>query len=221
LKIISTAENLLARPDAIRNPAALELYIWHEPWYTYGMKKVYKQGTYEDRKCIEILNKNYPKDKLKAITVFLFKTVGRAIQKELSERALTDSDVKQLISNILLNPPAPPAPAKPVVLTREEIQAARDGVLSEENQTTSKLNSAGLEVVCFSERGMKNLHSDDNDLFEQFGKDEIHDHEDDGRIYKSRTLVRLSDGKKFYYNFTWNPEPYDVDFSEFSITAIT
>jgi hypothetical protein len=173
--------------------------------------QTFKQGEYSDREIIMMMNKIIkkivrPVDQPK-LTMFMISTMGYKIQGLLKERNMLENEVQEIIADTYANPPTPP----PVEPTPEPVKESNEAKLARENVSTSRIDEKGKEHILFSEQGMKNLHSEDNDLFESVGKDRMNDHEDDGRIFKTRIVKRLSDEKQFTYDFVWHPE-WDCDF---------
>ena len=177
-----------------------------------------KQGNYSEREVIELMNKHIPKNEFRDVKVYVWKTIGKTIQGELTQRPLTKKDIKAIFDNIKANPPPAPPENKPKELTLEEKKAIADQKRQTNNKYTSEERN-GIEILYFSEAGMLNLIRDDHDEFE-VGDERISDREDDGRVYANQEVKRLSDQKMFYFNYVGCPDPHDPYSLDNSLTEI-
>lgn len=176
-----------------------------------------KKGFYSDREIISALNKHItksvPKELQSKLNIYSFKAMGQKLQGLLQERSVAETELHSLILDFYKNPLTPPAPE--VVI---EKKPSKEELLAKENVILSVTEKNGKEVITFSEKGKKNLHSENNPEFEDLEEeDEINGHEDDGRIFKTRRIKRVADGKIFSYDYIWHSE-WGVDFWDNSVT---
>ena len=179
---------------------------------------VIRSGEYSDRDIIELLNKYFdkiPREEQKKLTIHGFNLLGRTVQDLLKTQDLPVATIQVMIADTLANPPIPPTP----VLKPTPVVDTPEVKLEKENVSTSKLNTEGKEVIQFTEKGMNNLHSGDNPLFKELGEDKINGHEDDGRIFKTAQVKRLSDSKVFSYEYVWHSD-WPTDFQDNKITEV-
>jgi len=177
-----------------------------------------EKGEYTDRDIIleldKVLKKSVALDIQKQISIHMFKHMGLELQRRLKTKSVSKEETLEIIMDIYKNPPPiPKQETKP-----EPVKETIEERLKRENVFSSSI-IIGKEVLTFTEKGMNNLHCGNNDLFEEYGETTLDGHEDDGRIFKTSMVKRISDGKIFSYHYIWHAE-WPTDYVNNSIYEI-